>query len=118
MEYAREQYLHRNSFMGISGQTALEGVLQRSVLDLWEVYPVIAVGDGMHLEKELQSREGGVAMYHLIQDAAQAPDIRSTTNLRRERRQFDANESYIPNQEVAMNLNGIQPCGQTNVCAN
>lgn len=39
------------------------------------------VADGIHLWDEGQLCKGGAAVDHLVQDAAQAPDIRRTTNL-------------------------------------
>ena len=63
-------HLHGYPFVGISGKAALQGILQGRVFDLGKVDAVAGICDSMHLEKELQSWEGGMPMYHLVQYAA------------------------------------------------
>ena len=43
---------------------------------------MLGVCDGVHLLDEGQGRKGGVAMHHLVQNAAQAPNVRRPPNLR------------------------------------
>ena len=69
------RYLHLDSCPRAPVQAPPDGVSQSSVLDGSKGNSIARVCDGMHLLNESQGREGGVAMNHLVQNAAQTPYI-------------------------------------------
>lgn len=70
-----DEYLHLDAGPRAPVQAALDCVCQSSILDGVKGNAVARVCDGVHLLDEGQSREGGVAVHHLVQDAAQAPNV-------------------------------------------
>lgn len=73
--------LHGDACARISVQALLHDVEQGCILDGVKGNAVVRVGDGMHLLNECQSAEGRVPIHHLVQDAAQAPDVRRPAHL-------------------------------------
>ncbi len=74
--------LHGDARPGLAVQAAADGVHQRAVGERREGDDVGGVGDGVHLGDEAQIVEGRLAVHHLVQDAAQAPDVRRAPHLR------------------------------------
>lgn len=73
--YSQVRHLHSDSAAGVAVQAALHSLYQSSIADGGEFYAVLRVGDGMHFLYEGQGREGRVTIHHLVEDAAQAPDV-------------------------------------------
>ena len=76
-----QPHLHLNACSGAPVQASLDGVSQSSILDGCKGNAVAWICDGMHLLDESQSREGSVPIHHLVQNAAETPDIRCPADL-------------------------------------
>ncbi|KAA6420465.1 MAG: oxidoreductase FAD-binding domain-containing [Trebouxia sp. A1-2] len=62
-------------------EASLDGVSQSGILDGCKGNAIAWVSDGVHLLNKCQSREGGVSIHHLVQDAAKTPNVRRPANL-------------------------------------
>jgi hypothetical protein len=77
----RRPHLHGDPGAGVAVQAAAQHVGKGGVGQWREGHLVRLVGDGVHLLDEGQVGEGGVAVHHLVQNAAQAPQVRRPPHL-------------------------------------
>jgi hypothetical protein len=74
-------HLHGDPGAGVAVQAAAQHVGKGGVGQWGEGHLVRLVSDGVHLLDEGQVGEGGVAVHHLVQNAAQAPQVRRPPHL-------------------------------------
>ena len=82
-EGALQPHRHGDARARVTVQAAADHVRKRGVAQWRHVDHVRRVGDGVHLLDKRQRRERRVARHHLVQDAAQAPDVRWAAHLAR-----------------------------------
>mmetsp|Transcript_3107 Transcript_3107/g.7331 ORF Transcript_3107/g.7331 Transcript_3107/m.7331 type:complete len:281 (+) Transcript_3107:456-1298(+) len=74
-ERVREQLLHRDPRPGVAVEAAANKVEQVAVVEVRELDRVVGVRDRVHLLDEGKGGERRRAVHHLVEDAAERPDV-------------------------------------------